>query len=519
MKKFARIISLICAVLLLVPAFASCANTQGGEETTANNAQTQATPNDTVVVDPNADKYDKDGFWKDDLADEIDYKGEVVSILYWSDVERPEYEILEEETGTDMVKDAIYNRNLAVEDRIGVTLEWTGVEGDNGQRANFANYVTNCYSGGTFYDIISTYSRTSAMLCVNGHLQDLNTIEDSYLNFEQPWWPKCMVDTCSIDDSLFFISGDISTNILHFMYAIYYNMDLLKNLNLEDPVALVDNKTWTVDKLIELSSGLYVDADQSGDKSEGDQYGFSSSYFHLDAFYSGSGLRLVDDDPEGILKISDDFYSQKAIDLADKLGAWFKQGDCYVSRRGDSFDEDIPFQEGKCVFIQNRVYMADAQYAGGTGPLRDVDWEFGILPTPLYTAEQEEYITLLGNPISLWSVMNGAKDPKMSTAVIECFASEAYRKTSPALFENNMKYRYTPDTAGKGDSARMFDIIRENINFDLGRLFSNSLSYMSEMPSDAAANGSSWATIMKQQKVALTRAMNSLNKSLEKIVD
>ena len=85
MKKFARIISLICAILLLVPAFASCANTQSSEETTANNAQTQATPNDTTAVDPDADKYDKDGFWKDDLADEIDYKGEVVSILYWSD--------------------------------------------------------------------------------------------------------------------------------------------------------------------------------------------------------------------------------------------------------------------------------------------------------------------------------------------------------------------------------------------------------------------------------------------------
>ena len=268
-----------------------------------------------------------------------------------------------------------------------------------------------------------------------------------------------------------------------------------------------------------MTSGLYVDVDQSGDKSEGDQYGFSSSYFHLDAFYSGSALRLVEDDPNGIIKVSDDFWSEKAIALADKLGAWFKLGDSYVSRRGDSWDEDIPFCEGRCVFIQNRVYLADAQYAKGTGPLRNVDWEFGILPTPLYDLEQEEYITLLGNPITLWCVMQNAKDPQMSTAVLECMASEAYRKTSPALFENNMKYRYTPDNAGKGDSARMFDIIRTNINFDLGRLFSDSLSYMSEMPSDAAANGSSWGTIMKQQKVALGRAMNNLNKALESIVE
>ncbi len=515
MKKFTRIISLICALLMLVPSLVACANTSGGEETTAGeNAQTEAPAVEETVDDGK----DKDGFERDDLPEELDYKGEVVSILGWEDVERPEFEILEDETGIDMVKDAIYNRNLAVEDRLGITLEWTMQKGNNSNRAAFANYVQTSYSGGTYYDIIATYSRTAAMLCVDGLLQDINTIDDSYLNFEKPWWPKCMVDTCSIDDSLFFVSGDISTNILHFMYAIYYNMDLLANLGLENPVDLVDNKTWTIDKLIEMTSDLYVDADQSGDKSEGDQYGFSSSYFHLDAFYSGSGLRLVEDDPNGILTISEDFYSEKAIALADKLGSWFKQGDSYVSRRGESWDEDIPFCEGRCVFIQNRVYLADAQYAKGTGPLRNVEWEFGILPTPLYDLEQEEYITLLGNPITLWCVMQNAKDPQMSTAVLECMASEAYRKTSPALFENNMKYRYTPDNAGKGDSARMFDIIRTNINFDLGRLFSDSLSYMSEMPSDAAANGSSWATIMKQQKVALTRAMNNLNKALEKIV-
>ena len=515
MKNYVRIIAMLCALVMLVACFASCAETGTDDTTSGQAAATTVSEEPVETEDP---RYDKDGYWKDDLPDELDYKGEVISVLYWLDVERPEFEVLEEETGTDMVKDAIYNRNLAVEDRLGITFEWTGENGDNGDRSAFASYVQNCYSGGTYYDIIATYSRTSAMLCVNGLLEDLNQIDDSYLNVSQPWWPSSMVETCSIDDSLFFVSGDISTNILHFMYAIYYNMDLLEDLQLPDPVELVDNHKWTLDALIEMTSDLYVDLDQDGTVSGGDQYGFCSSYFHLDAFYSGSALRLVEDDPDGILKISDDFYSQKSIDLADKLGAWFGTGNTYVSRRADTFDEDEPFVSGNAVFIQNRVYLADAQYAKGTGPMREVEWEFGILPTPLYDESQENYITLLGNPITLWSVMANARDPQMSSAVIECLASEAYRKTSPALFENNMKYRYTPDTEGKGDSARMFDIVRENINFDLGRIFSNSLSYMSEMPSDAAANRTSWATIMKQQQKALTRAMKTLNESLAEIV-
>ena len=76
-----KIISLILCVLMLVPCFAACANTQGSEETTANNAQTQATPEDTTPEkDP---RYDDEGFWKDDLADEIDFKGEGACMIFF----------------------------------------------------------------------------------------------------------------------------------------------------------------------------------------------------------------------------------------------------------------------------------------------------------------------------------------------------------------------------------------------------------------------------------------------------
>ena len=115
--------------------------------------------------------------------------------------------------------------------------------------------------------------------------------------------------------------------------------------------------------------------------------------------------------------------------------------------------------------------------------------------------------------------MQNAKDAQMSTAVIECMASEAYRKTSPMIFENNMKYRYTPDSAGKGDSARMFDIVRESIAFDLGRIFSDILSFMSEMPSKAAATSSSWSSMKAQYDRTLKRSMSDLNKSLEEVLD
>ena len=515
MKLYARILALVCAVLMLVPALVACANTNSGDAETTAPAQTEANPEDTTPAkDPN---YDDEGFWKDDLSDEIDYKGETVTILYWSDVERPEFEITEEEADGDMVKEAIYRRNIATEERMGITYEWVGTDGDSGDRAKFTNYVRNAFSGGTYYDIIATYSRTAGMLLTEGLIQDLNKIDDSYINTNQPWWPKSMLETCSIGDSLFFVSGDISTNVLHFMYAVYYNMDMLKNLNLDDPVALVDDMKWTIDSLINLTKETYIDLDQDGSATAGDQYGFCSTYFHLDAFYTGSDMMLLVPGTDTNLTISDDFFGQKTIDLVDKLGAWFKSGDCAVNPSGGSVDYQTPFEEGNCLFRLDRVYVADNQHRGGA--LRNVDWEYGILPVPMYDENQTEYITVVGNPFTLWCVMENAKDPQMSSAVIECLASEGYRKTSPMIFENNMKYRYTADVAGKGDSARMFDIIRGSIAFDLGRIFSDILSFMSEMPSKAAATSSSWSSMKAQYERTLKRSMSDLNKSLDKVLD
>lgn len=501
MKKTVRLTALFCACLLLF-GIVGCVDLSDDTDET------------TVLVDgaeTTDSNLDANGYEKDGVPNNLNF-GKTVSIACWNS-ERVEFEILEEERDGDIVTEAIYERNMNAEERLGIDLDWYEERGSNSYIDEFVNAITTKYNSGTSYDIIATYSRTAGSLLMKGFLQDINAIDDNYIDTDKPWWPARMLDTCSIDDSLYFVSGDISTNLLHFMYCIYYNLELLDRYNLEDPVDLVDNKSWTIDALIEMTKDIYVDDDGSQKPSEGDYYGFCSIYYHLDAFYTGSGLRLVERDEDKTLVISEDFSSSKAIDLCDKLGDWLTTDDCYISTKSNKMTYAFPFVQGKALFCQNRVYLADTIYGLDNGTnLNSVDWEYGILPTPLYDENQEDYITVVGNPITLWCVMEGAPDPSMSTAVIEVLCSEAYRKTSPALFETNMKYRYTPDTAGTGDSARMFDLIRRTIDFDLGRIFSQDLDYMSEMPSHNASLGLSWSRTCVAQSIAL-------EKKLEKIVD
>ena len=46
-------------------------------------------------------------------------------------------------------------------------------------------------------------------------------------------------------------------------------------------------------------------------------------------------------------------------------------------------------------------------------------------------------------------------------------ASENYRSVTPAVFEVAMKVRYTDDA----QVAEMFDILKENVSFDVGQLY------------------------------------------------
>ncbi len=494
MKMTARILSLLCAVLMLV-GLASCVNT-GTSDQTVDPAATTASPDGTEELYL--------GYEKDCIPDALNYNNEEVKILYWSDAERKEFEIDEKDDDSDRVLSAIKSRNEVVQQRLGVTFEWEGVEGDAGKRAEFTKYVETQFNGGNYYDVIATYSRTSGMLATRGFLLDLNAIDNNYINFEQNWWPETVIDVCTIAKSLYFVSGDISTNTLHFMYGIYYNKDLLVDREMEDPQTLVKENQWTISKLIEMTSDVYEDRGPAGRDPE-DFYGFSSVDFHCDAFYTGSGLRLVENDDDKILVISDDFKGDKTVNLVDQLGRWLTTDSCLI----DKSNYQKPFVNGNSLFVLNRVYMADSQNPCG---LNEVTWKYGLVPTPKGSEDQEDFITVIGNPFTLYGVGNGCDDPSRATAVIECWASEAYRRTTPAIFEVNMKLRYAKDDI----DSQMFDILRRTSCYDLGRIFSDQLFLMSEMPSKAAVAGQSWTRTSKVQVPRLEKAIEGVVADLEK---
>jgi len=497
MKNFVRLITLLLALLMLAMVVVAC---DSGEEENPN-------------YNPD---YDVNNRLKDSLPDNLNYLGEEIKVLYWSDVEKPEFEV--ETLNGDNVNDAIYTRNSDIESRLNVTLKWAGTPGNVNQRANFCKKVQQVTEAGSHdYDIIASYSRTEGMLAIQGQLIDLTTIKDpgedseamcGYIDLEKPWWPQRLIDTVKIGDSIYFLSGDASTNVLHLMYTMYYNKTIVDEEGLTDPATYVYDGSWTIDKLIELTSDFYKDSDSDGKVSEGDTYGFCTNFFHVDSFYTGSNLTIVEHDATEVLKISSDYSSRKTVNLVKKLGSWLTTDDCWVDKRTTSLDEEKPFVEGRALFCHNRAYFAENH-------LLKVKFSYGLVPIPKYDEKQVNYYTVEANPFTLYGIysdldVRGDKEAtlQMLSAVLECWASEGYRWTTPEIFEVNMQLKYA-ETQQETD---MFEYVRSNITFELGRIFSNDLSFISEIPSDVACAGASWSTTYNQYK-------NSLNAQMEEIVN
>ncbi len=497
MKRFTRIICTLLLICMIISSSA-CANPGNTGETTTEDLsaplQTAAPAgSDETTHD---DRYDADGYLKSTLPEDLNFNDVEVTVLWWTDVERPEFFV--EDTSDNIISEAIFNRNAQVESKLGITLAWDSTKGqyNNGVGQAYAKYVGNSYDAGdAAWDIITAHSRTIALTSQYGYCADL--MELQYLDFEMPWWPKVMTETAKIGDALYYVTGDCSTNALHMMYTIFYNKDLVEKYQLEEPTKYVYDNTWTVEQMTLITKDLYGDLDNGGSKNENDFYGLTTLSWHFDSIFYGSGLRVIEEDEDNLFKLSPELFSNKANDLCDMLGKWCQTNDVYVN----SNNYRKPFERGDALLCLTR-------HKDLVDNLTDADFKFGIVPVPKYDTNQENYITCVGNPVSFYSIYGLSEDLNRAAAVLECWASEAYRTTTPAIFEQTFKLRYS-DTSAESD---MYDLMRSGIVFDIGRFYAAQLNSPTDTFDDTAVAGSSWQT----KGIVLKKLME---RSLDKIID
>ena len=126
MKRF---LSLILTLIFLLSALAGCAANPAEE------AADPASPADTPAGDdaaPEAAPETEPAYPPDGLPDDLRFDGTTVNVFGWSGPVLVEFYV-DEENG-EIVNDAIFARNLAVEERLGITLAYRLEPGAYDQR-------------------------------------------------------------------------------------------------------------------------------------------------------------------------------------------------------------------------------------------------------------------------------------------------------------------------------------------------------------------------------------------------
>lgn len=491
MKK--RTIAILAALLLCLPLVAACGN----------NGATEVTTPEPAAADTSSGQEDTSAeityFVPDELG-EMNFGEETLSILYWEDRENQEY-FSEGENGSE-VNDAIFSRNAMVEKRMNVKLNYFGTPGDSGNAQTFLNFVKKNVNGGEEpYDVISAHSRSIGLCAYNGLTQNLYGAQ--YIDLSKPWWPECLTETCMINGQLHFLSGDISTNTLYMMYTVFYDKDMMSARGLEDPFNDMKAGNWTLDKMIGLCRDVYADTDSDGIKSVGDTYGLIVKTLHCDAFMYGSGVLGLETN-NGTIVFSESFKGERMTNVIDKLYTLVNGNDGYINDKYKSC-----FAEGRALFTVERADFA----------IKDLNersfTELGILPAPKYDNDQEDYLTAVGNPFSLYAIPTNTTKKDMSCAFLECMASESYRTVTPVIFEITMKLKY----ASGGNDAYAYDQIRAGTTYDLCRVFwkvfptnvaPDSL-FQKQLPEGTAG----WAQTITSNTRSINSTIANLNKAFK----
>lgn len=503
-----KVLSLILAVLMILPMAVACAETPTeGETTTAGPTAITTAPAASEEIPEETE------FTSKTLPADLKFNGETVTILS-RDASFVSDELWVDDQNGAMVNDAIYKRNEKVMEQLNVKFESIKLSGDAYLvSTELRNAAIN---GEAYFDIAANSTYSTIMYTGENIFLDLTDCE--YLDLDAIYWSQGYNESASIGNSQYLATGALALSLYRLMFITFYNKNLLEEAQYENLYTVVDDGRWTIDYQIQLSKDLYRDADGSGTVSEGDTVGFASSTLsYLDPYWSSCDIQIITKDADNYLQYSLD--AEKLSNTVDKLIVLFHPSNAWFDKSSGD--------DGKQTAMSNLFATGNV----GTVTLRlgsveteqfvTMQDEYGIIPMPKYDENQEKYYTFLHDQftsIGIPSVhSNDEEKVQMLGAVLEALALENYKSVVPTYYEVALKGRYLEDS----ESWRMLDMIYENVKVDAGVLYTKNLGSIHQTPRNMIESGrntvsSQIKAIARQiEKQFLPRLLEDLT-SLEK---
>ena len=483
-SKTRRILTALLASVMLLPSLAACGESTDPADTTAPSRTNSDTAADTELTD--------------DLPDDLYYNGD--EIIFISD----KYQDFEELTG-DVVNDALYERNRAVEERLGVKLKF--YEEDE----VMDKVVASVSSGSADYDLVEELCWRTAPKFTEGYFRDLRQTE--YLNFDKAYWNQSFNEVVSYNDAQYGITGAMMLSLYRRTYITVFNKDLFTNANQAFLYEYVENGTWTLDKQAALTPLFHQDNGNNKQDMEGDIYGFvSNDFIFVDPYWASCEVEIIRKNADGDYEWV--FETAKLHDMAEKvLYLYYGTGDAaYI-------EHDDYQSEGTVINVFSSGYAAMAtlviehlEHAN----VRNMEEEYGVVPIPKYSEDQKTYYSQMHDGFTIACIPTTVSDERANemSAVLEALSSVSYRVVRPVYYETTLRTKLAQDP----QSAAMMDLIVNNIRIDAGFVYSHSMGSFHQGFQQLVDKGENDAVSRyKRMTTSAQRQLESLIRQLDKL--
>ena len=497
--KTRKIVTLLLIAALLLPLFAACGESAQNTDNPAGGAPAGQNAPSAGNAETDAPEEDPDAALYADLPKE-DFGGRTFTVLT---PRHTEYDFVGEVDG-DIISEAVYKRNAAAEADLNIALVTVTEPGLWDDRDGYTGKVKNSVlAADDAYQLVAGYGAYITAVAADGVFANWNDVHA--LNFDKPWWNSDIVYEMNVADHLFYITGDLTMTSVEYLFSIFFNKLLMEDTGLESPYNLVREGKWTFDTMKSYAETLSIDADGDGKMTDQDMYGYSTDSTNFISGYMAAfdaDVTVKGDDGIPVLAISNESF----IDKFMALYQFIRVDPCVylTTEEGSMIGDD---REAAKVFREARALML-ADILGNAAALRELDFDFGIIPYPKYTEEQANYHTTAWDAYNLYSVSRTA-DLDFTGVVTENLAARSFQFILPAFYDKALLSKYARDE----DSAEMIGLIRAGATYNFGVVNSPHIGSPGHIWRDLVTSGS--------DNIASKTGKNekAIVKSLEKFLD
>lgn len=349
---------------------------------------------------------------------------------------------------------AVYERGLSIQEHLGVELVYILM--DASDKDAYAGIVSQAVQAeSNDYQLVLTHTSHGISELITGNcLYDMGKLDAIDLN--APYWAADMMEEIKIRDEYLLGYSDFCMVSTH---VVACNKTLMEEFNRSLPYDQVRDRNWTLFQLMELSMGIYFDANANGTADAEDMHGLSCvGRAPISSFLTSSHLNVVAKKADGTYGLGSMTAAgtERTLTLVELFVT--------LSQSLDGYFEFAPSNNTPNGFAEHRS-LFELCHTSDLASFRENGIDYGVLPYPLFEQEQMTYRSLSWN--GMMGVPRSIADPTMVGEVLELFG----------YYSSDVKTAYMEKLLGTTldqapDDAEMLNIIWDSQVTDMGLLIS-----------------------------------------------